>query len=81
MNMLHPDASGGLNNNKYLEIDIKDVDGTISTEIFGIENREIDDNFFCKYNKCYMAEGELQKKFVVEEKEELIVPIDNENRF
>ena len=53
--MLHPDASVGLNYNKYLEIDVKDLDGTISTEIFGIENREIDDTFFCKYNKFYMA--------------------------
>lgn len=74
--MLHPTSAIYLSNDKYLEIDLTAdtyMDGTNVT-IYGLESPVIDKDFVCRYNKFYMAAGELQKTFVVGENENLIIP-------
>lgn len=78
--MLHPTSAVYLSNDKYLEIDIE---GLVyapqmgETAIYGIESPVIDKEFMCRYNKFYMASGELQKTFSVGENENLILPRSN----
>lgn len=72
--MLHPTSAIYLSNNKYIEIDIEGVTTTRETTIFGIERNVVDKDFICRYNKFYMAEGELQKSFAVGDNEDVILP-------
>lgn len=72
--MLHPTSAVYLSNDKYLEVDIQGLDNSVETSIYGLEMPVIDKNFICRYNKFYMAAGELQKTFAVGDNENLILP-------
>ena len=72
--MLHPTSAIYLSNNKYIEIDIEGVTESTETAIYGIERNVVDKDFICRYNKFYMAEGELQKSFAVGDNEDVILP-------
>lgn len=75
--MLHPTSAIYLSNDKYLEIEVECEDSDMEITLYGIENALIDKNFVCRYNKFYMAAGELQKSFVVGQNENLILPISS----
>ncbi|WP_321426721.1 hypothetical protein [uncultured Bacteroides sp.] len=83
--MLHPSMSVGLSNDRYMEIDILDLQKptptsgsyTATMDVYGLENHKIDNDFAMKYRKFYMAAGELQKSFTVGDNEDLILPNDN----
>ena len=72
--MLHPTSAVYLSNDKYLEIDVMGNESDDEITIYGIEANVIDKDFVCRYNKFYMAAGELQKTFSVGENENLIIP-------
>ena len=72
--MLHPTSAVYLSNDKYLEIDVMGNQSADEITIYGIEANVIDKDFVCRYNKFYMAAGELQKTFSVGENENLIIP-------
>ena len=77
--MLHPTSAVNLSNDKFLEIDIEglSMDGVVfESAIYGIESPVVDKDFLCRYNKFYMAAGELQKTFAVGDNENLILPRD-----
>ena len=78
--MLHPTSAVNLSNDKFLEIDIEGIEYAPhvgETSIYGIESPVIDKDFICRYNKFYMAAGELQKTFSVGQNENLVLPRDN----
>jgi hypothetical protein len=84
--MLHPTSSVGLSNDRYLEVDIYDLEQpeiggdvlyTSTCAVYGLENHKIDNDFSIKYRKFYMAAGEQQKAFVVGDNEDLILPNDD----
>lgn len=75
--MLHPTSAINLSNDKFLEIDIEGLEvnnGLGENAIYGIESPVVDKNFICRYNKFYMAAGELQKTFSVGDNENLVLP-------
>lgn len=72
--MLHPTSAIYLSNDKYLEIDIQGLKSGAETTIYGIEKPAVDKEFICRYNKFFMASGELQRTFSVGDNENLILP-------
>lgn len=74
--MLHPSSAVYLSNDRYLEVDLMGNDANNLVSIYGIESPVIDKDFVCRYNKFYMAAGELQKTFSVGGNENLIIPRD-----
>jgi hypothetical protein len=71
--MLHPSMAVYLSNDKYLEVD---VIGFTSGSVYGLECENVDKDFLCRYNKFFMAAGELQKNFSIGKNENLILPKD-----
>lgn len=72
--MLHPTSAINLSNDKYLEVDLMGVGEEELVSMYGLESPVIDKDFVCRYNKFYMAAGELQKTFSVGENENLVIP-------
>ena len=67
-------AAVDLSNDKFLDIELKDLNPDFEYEIWGMENHIISP-VVRKYKKFYLSQGELEKTFHVENNEVLVFPI------
>ncbi|WP_163319084.1 hypothetical protein [Dysgonomonas sp. 520] len=64
-----------LSNDKYIDIDLRNLNPDVTYEIWGFESHIINP-FVRTYKKFYLSSGEIEKTFSVGENEVLVYPID-----
>ncbi len=69
-------AAIDLSNDKYLDIDLRNLDPLMTYEVWGMENHVISP-YVRTYKKFYLSAGELEKTFHVEGNEVFVYPISH----
>ena len=65
-----------LSNDKYLDIDLRGLNEQCTYEVWGFESHIISP-FVRTYQKFYLSQGEIEKRFSTGENEILVYPIDD----
>lgn len=64
-----------LSNDKYIDIDLRNLNPKVTYEIWGLESHVINP-FVRRYSKFYLSQGEIEKTFSTGENEVLVYPIE-----